>query len=219
MYEDDDVVEEKTFLEKIEKDGFSLVNGKYLFTIRGAAFWIQRGTPDSSGKLSKIIEDIERHVKNRVVRQVSHESFGRLSFGVYDEVAFLTEEDIRILVEKEFPTTALCDLHSFAILFGLEFGNSEEEVISESYTSGKREVGGRAKDFVEVALQAYEKNFKCKPVKLSQLLNFAKGEGSPVNGYSITVDGSSNDKKVHFGVGNGSVTYRAVSKAFSELIK
>ena len=95
---------------------------------------------------------------------------------------------------------------------------------SEIECDGDNEVSssgrsGKAKGFVEAALKAYGENFKGKPENLLQLLNFAQGEGSPVDGYSITVEGKGNNKKVHFGVGNGSVTYRAVSKAFSELMK
>ncbi len=77
---------------------------------------------------------------------------------------------------------------------------------------------GKAKDFVSAALKAFLNRYGEKPSTISQLLNFAQEDSNPVIGYIVTLKDKGNEKKVYFGDGNGSVTYRSVSRAFSDLV-
>ncbi len=103
--------------------------------------------------------------------------------------------------------------------FGLDKRQASSMYNDDEKPFGLIDRSGKAKDFVEVALVAYKKKFGDNPIKLGQLLNFASGNDKPIAGYTITLDGKGNDRKVHLGEGNDPVSYKAVAAAYKNQVK
>lgn len=219
MFEEYEPFQEETFFEGIMRRGFAWHDGMCFFKIRAAAFWIKCSIPNSDNDVIIHIEkDIKRYVEEGVVSQVNPKSFGEFPCGEYSESALLTEKAIRELVAKKFIGLSLPELSSFVIFAAI---NGEAvHSISIPSVNLKNDNAGGAKDFVAAALKAYEHKFKGepKPTSLAQLLGFAQGDDKPIGGYTIKVEGKGNNKRVYLGVGVGSVTYRAVAKAFKALM-